>query len=85
MGSGLNGQHAQDPVCLKVVQQDGVLVQVLVFRPKTEVCPVTALRRVNSVQDPLARSISVLLISSGRLGRHGALALHHVVKGVLTG
>ena len=85
VGCGLTGQHALDPVCLKVVQQAGVLVQVLVFRPKTEVCPVTALRNVNPVPDPLVRSISVLLISSGRLGHRGAPALLHVGMGVLTG
>ena len=84
VGLGLTGQHAPDPVCLKVVQQDGVLAQDLVSRPRMEVCLVTAPRRANPVPESLARSISVPSISSGRLGRPGAPVLLHVGQAVLT-
>ena len=73
VGLGLTGQHAPDPVCLKVVQQDGVLAQDLVSRPRMEVCLVTAPRRANPVPESLARSISVPSISIGRFGHPGVL------------
>ena len=58
---------------LKVDQQASALVPDLAFLPKTVEGLVTAPTKWNPVLDPLARSTTVQLISSGRAGPRGAL------------
>ena len=70
---GLPGVVVLHLASLKADQRGSALVPDLAFLPKMVEGLVTAPTKRNPVLDPLARSTTVQLISSGRAGPRGAL------------
>ena len=84
VGRGLPGVVVPHRASLKADQRASALVPDLAFLPKMVEGLVTAPTKQNPVLDPLARSISVRLISLGRPGHTGVHAQLPVGNGQLT-